>query len=46
MTEKEWLDIGYDKNIIDVQAYEEITFYDVYKQWFLNEAKTYQGAVL
>lgn len=26
MTEKEWLDIGYDKNIIDVQAYEEITF--------------------
>lgn len=32
MTEKEWLDIGYDKNIIDVQAYDEITFYDVYKQ--------------
>ena len=28
MTEKEWLDIGYDKNIIDVQAYEEITFHD------------------
>ena len=27
MTEKEWLDIGYDKNIIDVQAYEEITFH-------------------
>lgn len=33
MTEKEWLDIGYDKNIIDVQAFEEITFHDVYKQW-------------
>jgi hypothetical protein len=39
MTEKEWLDIGYDKNIIDVQAYEEITFYDVYKQWFLMKLK-------
>ena len=39
MTEKEWLDIGYDKNIIDVQAYEEITFHDVYKQWFLMKLK-------
>lgn len=31
MTENEWLSIGYDKGIIDINPEEEITFNDAYK---------------
>lgn len=34
MTENEWLSIGYDKGIIDINPEEEITFNDAYKKWF------------
>ncbi len=34
MTKKEWLDIGIDKGIIDCEDYEEIIFYDAYREWF------------
>lgn len=34
MTKKEWLDIGYDKGIIDREDYEEIPFTIAYREWF------------
>lgn len=34
MTKQEWLDIGYEKRIIDMENYEDIPFYVSYKQWF------------
>ena len=40
MTRKEWLDIGYDKGIIDCEEYEEITFLQAYKEWFLMKIRT------
>lgn len=39
MTKQEWLDIGYEKNIIDLESYQEITFKDMYKQWFLMKLR-------
>lgn len=35
MTEREWLDIGYDKGIIELNKEEEVTFRDAYKKWFV-----------
>lgn len=35
MTKSEWLDIGYEKNIIDMEEYEEYTFSEAYKEWSL-----------
>lgn len=35
MTEKEWLNIGYQSNVIDVITDDVMTFREVYKQWFL-----------
>lgn len=34
MTQQEWLEIGYDKHIIDMDAFEEIPFYVAFRQWF------------
>ncbi len=34
MTKDEWLEIGYDKHIIDLDNIEEIPFYVAYAQWF------------
>lgn len=34
MTELEWLEIGYDKHIIDLESFEEIPFFVAFKQWF------------
>lgn len=35
MTQQEWLNIGYEKNIIDIEVHEEVTFGEAYKLWFL-----------
>ncbi len=40
MTEREWINIGYEKNIIEVANYEEISFKDAYKEWFLMKLRT------
>lgn len=40
MTRKEWLDIGYEKNIIDTEDYEEITFRNAYAEWFKMKIRT------
>ncbi len=34
MTQQEWLEIGYDKHIIDMDSFEEIPFYVAFRQWF------------
>lgn len=34
MTKQEWLEIGYDKHIIDLDDFEEIPFFVAYGQWF------------
>lgn len=34
MTKSEWLEIGYDKGIIDLEATEEVTFRDAFALWF------------
>lgn len=39
MTREEWLDIGYDKRIIDMEDYTQVMFKDVYVQWFLMKLK-------
>lgn len=46
MTEKEWMDIGFDKGIIDVSDYEKVYFSGAYREWFimkLNCAKKKQS---
>lgn len=35
MTKSEWLEIGYEKHIIDTEDHEEVSFQDAYKDWFL-----------
>lgn len=35
MTQQEWLEIGYDKHIIDMPDHEEVPFYVAFQQWFL-----------
>lgn len=40
MTKSEWLDIGYDKGIIDIEECEEVLFQDAYKMWFLMKLKS------
>lgn len=39
MTKTEWLEIGYSKNIIDLEQYEEVTFQSAYAQWFVMKQK-------
>lgn len=39
MTRQEWIDIGYEKNIIELEDYEQIKFKDVYQQWFLMKLR-------
>lgn len=39
MTRQEWLDIGYEKNIIELEEHEKITFKEVYNQWFLMKLR-------
>ena len=34
MTRSEWLELGYDKGIIDIEVHEEVLFCDAYKEWF------------
>lgn len=34
MTRQEWIDIGYEKNIIELEEFEKVKFEEVYKQWF------------
>lgn len=34
MTKREWLEIGYSKNIIDMEEYEEVIFADAFLMWF------------
>lgn len=46
MTEKDWMDIGYDKGIIDVSAHDKVDFVSAYREWFvmkLNCAKKKQS---
>lgn len=35
MTQREWMEIGFEKGIIDTADYEEIRFRDAYRRWFL-----------
>lgn len=35
MTELEWLKIGYDNNVIELNEYDEVLFKDAYKAWFI-----------
>lgn len=39
MTEQEWMNIGYDKGIIEVEQQEEVTFADAYRKWFLMQLR-------
>lgn len=39
MSKEEWLSIGYDKNIIDVETVEEITFRHAFSEWFIMKMK-------
>lgn len=39
MTRTEWLEIGYDKGIIDLEVYEEVVFRQVFQKWFLMKLK-------
>lgn len=39
MTELEWLEIGYSKNLIEVFEGDEITFSQAYKDWFRMKLK-------
>lgn len=34
MTKSEWLEIGYSKNIIDMEEHEEVVFSDAFRLWF------------
>lgn len=34
MTEREWIDIGYEKGIIDMEKITELKFWQVYAEWF------------
>lgn len=43
MTKKEWLEIGYDKHIIDLEEYEEIPFHVMFRQWFCMKMKLCSG---
>lgn len=39
MTKNEWLSIGYEKNLIDSDMYEEITFQEAYREWIVMKIK-------
>lgn len=34
MTKAEWLEIGIEKGIVDLEEHEEVTFYNAYRVWF------------
>lgn len=46
MTKQEWMDIGFDKGIIDLEDYEQITFADAYKEWFKMKMTFVKGQTL
>ena len=46
MTKAEWLEIGYDKNIIDLEPFEKVIFKDVYTEWFVMKQKYIKGQSL
>lgn len=46
MTELEWLEIGYSKNIIELSDSEEVTFKDAYLSWFLMKKDCVKGQSL
>lgn len=39
MTRTEWLEIGYSKNIIEQEDFEEITFASAFREWFIMKQK-------
>lgn len=39
MTRTEWLEIGYSKNIIEQEAFEEVSFHEAYSEWFMMKQK-------
>lgn len=43
MTRDEWLSIGYDKNIIDMDNYAQVLFSDAYRKWFLMKIGSIRG---
>ena len=46
MTKAEWLEIGYDKNIIDLEPFEKVIFKDAYAEWFCMKQKYIKGQSL
>lgn len=47
MTSQEWLDLGYDKGIIeDVPVSDAVLFSDVYKKWFMYKMRTVRSGSL
>lgn len=40
MTKNDWLDIGYEKGIIDTEVYEEIAFSEAFRLWFVMKLKS------
>lgn len=39
MSEKEWLEIGYSKGIIECQSADFVRFCEIYKDWFVMKSK-------
>lgn len=39
MTKQEWLQIGYEKNLIEIESFQELTFFEAYKKWILMKIK-------
>lgn len=39
LTRNEWLEIGYQNGIIDLEDYEEMLLKDAYKEWFIMKTK-------
>lgn len=46
MTRKEWLEIGYDKGIIDCEDYEEVTYDEAFRLWFVMKCRTQKEATV
>ena len=46
MTKQEWMDIGFEKGIIDLDDYEQITFEQAYLEWFKMKMTFVKGQTL